>query len=426
MSRKFKKITIILMIVSLLVTAWVFGATNQETKSVEEIYFEKFQQPIYDLLYYIDTIYYEQDKIDYDKILDSTLAGVIKGLNDPFAWYFDAQQTQENQIDEQGEYGGLGITVRWDQEMEAIVIVSPMSGTPADKAGLQANDYIITVDGTPVSDMGYMESVNNMRGKPGEPIILEIFREGWEEPKEVKLVRALIETKTVKYTTINQEEKIGYIRLTNFAEKSASEMEEALTEMKNEKVNGLIFDLRNNPGGLLSTAIDVSSMFIKKGEIVSLDYYNGQREIISTIPGKYFYFLDNIPITVLVNGASASASEIFTGAMKDKALATIIGTTTYGKAAVQRPVSLGNGGEAWIPMAHYLTPSGNDIHLKGIEPDIIVEMPERKLQDMTEITEEEQEKAKNETTTQASIDLETDAQLMKAVEFIKKELGIIN
>jgi carboxyl-terminal processing protease len=426
MSRKFKKITIILMIVSLLVTAWVFGATNQETKSVEEIYFEKFQQPIYDLLYYIDTIYYEQDKIDYDKILDSTLAGVIKGLNDPFAWYFDAQQTQENQIDEQGEYGGLGITVRWDQEMEAIVIVSPMSGTPADKAGLQANDYIITVDGTPVSDMGYMESVNNMRGKPGEPIILEIYREGWEDTKEVKLVRALIETKTVKFTTIDKDEKIGYIRLTNFSGKSASEMEEALTDMEKERVSGLIFDLRNNPGGLLSTAVDISSMFIKKGEIVSLDYYNGQKENISTIPGKYFYFLDNIPITVLVNGASASASEIFTGAMKDKELATIIGTTTYGKAAVQRPVPLGNGGEAWIPMAHYFTPDGNDIHLVGIEPNIVVEMPERELQDMTDITEEEQEEAKNETTTQAIIDLNNDVQLIKAIEIIEEELGVIN
>lgn len=426
MIRKFKKITIILMIATLLVTAWVFGATNQKTKSVEDIYFEKFQQPIYDLLYYIDSIYYEQDKIDYDKILDSTLAGLIEGLGDPFAWYFDAQQTQENQIDEQGEYGGLGITVRWDQEMEAIVIVSPMSGTPADKAGLQANDYIITVDGTPVSDMGYMESVNNMRGKPGEPITLEIFREGWEEPKKVKLIRALIETKTVKYTVIGQEEKIGYIRLTNFAEKSTSEMEEALTEMEKERVSGLIFDLRNNPGGLLNTAVEISSMFIKKGEIVSLDYYNGQKENISTIPGKYFYFLDSIPVTVLVNGASASASEIFTGAMKDRKLATIIGTTTYGKAAVQRPVSLSNGGEAWIPMAHYFTPNGNDIHLVGIEPNIIVEMPEKELKDMVEITEEEKEMAKNETTTQVSLDLENDLQLIKAVEFIKEKLGVLN
>jgi carboxyl-terminal processing protease len=274
--------------------------------------------------------------------------------------------------------------------------------------------------------MGYMESVNNMRGKPGEPIILEIYREGWEDTKEVKLVRALIETKTVKFTTIDKDEKIGYIRLTNFSGKSASEMEEALTDMEKERVSGLIFDLRNNPGGLLSTAVDISSMFIKKGEIVSLDYYNGQKENISTIPGKYFYFLDNIPITVLVNGASASASEIFTGAMKDKELATIIGTTTYGKAAVQRPVPLGNGGEAWIPMAHYFTPDGNDIHLVGIEPNIVVEMPERELQDMTEITEEEQEEAKNETTTQATVDLMNDAQLIKAIEIIEEELGVIN
>ena len=425
MSRKFKKITIILTVITILLTAWAFGAT-QEEKSIEEIYLDKFQGPISNLLYYIDNIYYEKDKIDYDKILDSTLAGVVEGLDDPFAWYFDAQQTQENQIDEQGEYGGLGITVRWDQEMEAIVIVSPMSGTPADKAGLQANDYIVTVDGTPVADMGYMESVNNMRGRPGEPITLEIYREGWEDTKEVKLVRALIETKTVKYTTINKEEKIGYIRLTNFAEKSASEMEEALTEMENERVNGLIFDLRNNPGGLLSTAVDVSSMFIKKGEIVSLDYYNGQKEIISTVPGKYFYFLDNIPITVLVNGASASASEIFTGAMKDKELATIIGTTTYGKAAVQRPIQFSNGGEVWLPMAHYFTPLGNDIHLTGIDPNIEVEMPERELQDMTEISEEEQEEAKNETTTEASIDLENDTQLQKAIEVINEQLGVTN
>ena len=424
MSRKIKKITIVLMVITLLLSSWVFAA-NKDDKSIEQIYLDKFQQPLSNLLYYIDTIYYEKDKVDYDKILDSTLAGMVEGLGDPFAWYFDAQQTKENQIDEQGEYGGLGITVRWDQEMKAIVIVSPMSGTPADEAGLQANDYIISVDGTPVADMGYMESVNNMRGKPGEPITLEIFRDGWEDTKEVKLVRALIETRTVKYTTI-PDTNIGYIRLTNFAEKSASEMEEAMTAMEKQRIDGLVFDLRNNPGGLLSTAVDISSMFIKKGEIVSLDYYNGQKEVISTIPGKFFYFLDKIPITVLVNGGSASASEIFTGAMKDREIATIIGTTTYGKAAVQRPLQFSNGGEVWLPMAHYFTPNGNDIHLKGIKPNITVEMPEKELKDMTEITEEEKQQARNETTTEVKLDVQNDPQLQKAIEVINEKIGVTN
>lgn len=424
MSRKIKKITIVLMVITLLLSSWVFAA-NKDDKSIEQIYLDKFQQPLSNLLYYIDTIYYEKDKVDYDKILDSTLAGMVEGLGDPFAWYFDAQQTKENQIDEQGEYGGLGITVRWDQEMKAIVIVSPMSGTPADEAGLQANDYIISVDGTPVADMGYMESVNNMRGKPGEPITLEIFRDGWEDTKEVKLVRALIETRTVKYTMI-PDTNIGYIRLTNFAEKSASEMEEAMTAMEKQRIDGLVFDLRNNPGGLLSTAVDISSMFIKKGEIVSLDYYNGQKEVISTIPGKFFYFLDKIPITVLVNGGSASASEIFTGAMKDREIATIIGTTTYGKAAVQRPLQFSNGGEVWLPMAHYFTPNGNDIHLKGIKPNITVEMPEKELKDMTEITEEEKQQARNETTTEVKLDVQNDPQLQKAIEVINEKIGVTN
>lgn len=424
MSRKIKKITIVLMVITLLLSSWVFAA-NKDDKSIEQIYLDKFQQPLSNLLYYIDTIYYEKDKVDYDKILDSTLAGMVEGLGDPFAWYFDAQQTKENQIDEQGEYGGLGITVRWDQEMKAIVIVSPMSGTPADEAGLQANDYIISVDGTPVADMGYMESVNNMRGKPGEPITLEIFRDGWEDTKVVKLVRALIETRTVKYTTI-PDTNIGYIRLTNFAEKSASEMEEAMTAMEKQRIDGLVFDLRNNPGGLLSTAVDISSMFIKKGEIVSLDYYNGQKEVISTIPGKFFYFLDKIPITVLVNGGSASASEIFTGAMKDREIATIIGTTTYGKAAVQRPLQFSNGGEVWLPMAHYFTPNGNDIHLKGIKPNITVEMPEKELKDMTEITEEEKQQARNETTTEVKLDVQNDPQLQKAIEVINEKIGVTN
>lgn len=411
MNRRFKSFIVILLIISSFVLLW---ANTNNTKDVEKLYLEKFQNPIYTLLYYINNIYYEKDNVDYDKVLDSTLKGLVDGLNDPFAWYLDSQQVTESKIEESGEYGGLGILVSYDSKLEAIRIVSPMIGTPAYEAGLQADDLIISVEGSPVSEIGYIGAVNKMRGKPGTTVKIEVFREGWEEPKELILVRAKIETVTAKYKVFSSDDyKIGYIKLTNFAEKSASEMQKALRAIEKEKVNGIILDLRNNPGGFLNVAIDIASMFIKDKTIVTVRYFDGSEEVIKPKTYEHFDFLDKLPIILLVNKSSASASEILTGALKDNNIATVIGKTTYGKAAVQRPIPLENGGEVWLPIGHYFTPNGNDIHLKGIEPDIVVENPTKEIKNV------EQMEAKNTTTFEAVIDLENDLQLLKAIEVLK-------
>lgn len=427
MSKRTKKFVAIIFIVSLMISAVFFGNPNnlrREPVNVEQLYLNEYQGPIFSILTYIENFYFDKESIDYNKILDSTLRGIMSGLNDPFAWYFDARETQEHRIDERGEYGGLGITVRYDNDSKVIVIVSPMAGTPAERAGLMANDYIISVDGEKVSDLGYMESVDRMRGTPGEPVELEIFRQGWEEEKTITIYRELIETTTVKYNFIEEKDKkIGYLKITNFAEKTPDETFNILSKMSIEDLDGFILDLRNNPGGILKVAVETASMMQKTGRIASVKYYNNQTENLNVMPGKYFHFLDDIPMIILVNRGSASASEILTGSFKDNKLAVVVGQRTYGKAAVQRPFELSNGGEIWLPIGQYLTPNNTNIHLEGITPDFIIDNPIRELS-TGEISTEEQERAKQATTDIISVDLENDNQLLKALELIFEEIGV--
>lgn len=421
MSRKVKSAISIVIIVSVFFSSWIFAAASQ--KKIKDIYEQQYQEPIFMLLYYIDNIYYDKSNVDYGKILDSTLDGLISGLNDPFAWYFDKRQTNENRIEESKEYGGVGLTVRYDTAKKAIVVVSPMSGTPGEKAGILPNDYIITVDGSPVSQIGYTPSVDRMRGEPGTAVKLEVFRDGWEETKIIEVPRAKIETKSVQYDLIEyNNKKIAYIRLTNFAEKSYEEMQTALSYFISKSKDGLVLDLRNNPGGFLNVAIDIGSMFVRNGKIVSVRYYNGEEETVIPEPEKYVNFLKDIPIVVLVNKGSASASEILTGALKDNSIATIIGKRTYGKAAVQRPIQLPNGGEVWLPIGHYFTPNGTDIHLKGIDPDIDIDNPAVELKSVKP-SESETTEAMLSTTNKPYINLSADSQLLKAFEVITEKSG---
>ncbi|RLL84479.1 peptidase S41 [Petrotoga sp. HKA.pet.4.5] len=422
MSKKKKKLLSVIIIFGLFITSWIFADTvsnSYQKDSVTQIYLDKFEEPIYSTLYYIVNYYYDKDNVDYDKIVDSAIEGMMKGLDDPFAWYLDSVETEESQIDIEAKYGGVGLTIRYDYEMDAVIIVSPMNGTPAQRAGIMPNDYILSVDGTPTSELGLNKSASLMRGEPGTEVTLEIYRDSWTEPKNITLIREIIETKTVKFDTINYKNKnLGYILLTNFAKTSSQEMSEALNNLSNQNIEGLIIDLRNNPGGLLQSAVDITSMFLKSGEVVSVKYFDGTKETIPTIPGNYYSFLQNIPIVLLVNGGSASASEILTGALKDNGAATVIGETTYGKAAVQNTFSLSTGGEIWLPIAHYFTPSGADIHLKGINPDIEVSNPEREVISMTEISEEEATEAFYTTTEKPVLNIEEDLQLKTALDFL--------
>jgi carboxyl-terminal processing protease len=421
-SKKKKIFLSSLIVLIVFVTSWVFPNevySSFENKAVEDIFIDEFQNPLFWSLYFIGNFYYGKDNIDYDKILESTIEGMVSGLDDPFAWYLDASEVEESKIETEAKYGGLGLTIRYDSEKKVVVVVSPMNGTPAHRAGFMPNDYILSINGVSTSELGLQKSASLMRGEPGTEVTLEIYREGWIDSKTVTLVREIIETKTVKYDVVEyQDRMIGYILLTNFAETSAQEMKEALEKLSKQTIEGVILDVRNNPGGLLNTAIDISSMFLKTGKIVSLRYYDGTEEIIPSKPGYYNNFLENIPLVLLVNTASASASEILAGALKDNEAATLIGETTYGKAAVQRPFQLSTGGEIWLPIARYFTPNGTDINLKGITPHIEVKNPPREVISLTSISEEEAQQALYTTTDKPILHIKDDIQLKTALDFI--------
>jgi len=395
--------------ISVLVSVFFLGAFTSMT---EDEVFEKFS-PVFQILNYIDRNYYDIEKVDYDAILNETLTGTMRGLDDPFAWYFDPVQTKENELDTTSKYGGIGSTVQYNIEFDCLEVVAPMAGSPSEKVGLKTGDLILTIDDVPVSDVGYYGAVNMLRGDPGTDVVLEVYRESVSEPFFVEITRAFIEIRSVKSELLTVEDVvISYIQITGFNAPTYDEFQDALNLSR--KSEAYIIDLRNNPGGLLQSVLNISSLMLPKGQrVITIRYRDGQEEIYNSRGSRYNTYFADKPIVVLVNGGSASASEILTGALKDHGLATVIGTKTFGKAAVQTVFNLSNGGEIWLPTAHYFTPDGNDIHLQGIEPDIVVEPGE----------DVPGEDGRELTLSTASVDVEHDLQLSKALETILEQLG---
>ncbi|MFO7882453.1 MAG: S41 family peptidase [Kosmotogaceae bacterium] len=404
MKRNFLKISIVITLLIVVFTLSAFkDLTNQEKR-------DKFE-PVFEILNYIENNYYDIEKVDYENILNETLTGTMKGLEDPFAWYFTPRMTQENRIDTESKYGGIGAVVTYNSQYDCLEVVSPMEGSPARKAGLKVGDLIITIDGHEVSETGYYESVDLLRGEPGTEVRIEVIREGLEEPINIIIVREKIEIKTVKYTKFDYEEtEIGYIRITQFSEPTYNEFAKALGEVV--EYDGLIIDLRDNPGGLLNSVLNISSLLLPAGKtVITIEERDGSKEIYRSWGSNIAEYLQNKPMIALINEGSASGSEILTGALKDHGLATIIGATTFGKAAVQTVYDLSNGGEIWLPTAHYLTPNGSDIHLKGILPDITVDATETIIDSNEGMT-----------TTEANIDFDKDIQLQKGLEVLLEEI----
>lgn len=369
-------ITIALLLALVLVGSMILtGATSNET-------LEK-AMPLVETLYYMLNYYYGIDNVNVDKVIDYGIDGLIKGLGDDFSYYYNEEIYQEQSIENKGEYGGLGIEVTYDSEFKAIKVISPMYGTPAWRAGLKAGDLIIQIDSTPVKNVTYLEAVNMMRGEPGTKVKLTIIR--GEEVLNFEIVREVIKIIPVKYGYINSEiGRIGYVRLTKFNEPSATKLEEILKQVYEKGVVALIFDLRDNPGGYLNSAVEIGSMFLDAGKlIVTVEPRVGAVERYES-KGNNF---PKVPLVVLVNGGSASASEIITGALKDHNRAIIIGQKTFGKGSVQSGFPLSNGGVAYITIAHYKTPSGKDIHKIGIEPDIFVSNESTQVQHEEEVVD---------------------------------------
>ena len=309
------------------------------------------------------------DDVDQAEMMDSAINGVLQSL-DPYSSYMSPELFKEMQTDTRGEFGGLGIEI--GMESGVVKVISPIDGTPAEKAGIKAGDYIVKIGKEQVQGKSLMEAVKLMRGPVGTSINLTIRRKNVKKPLEFKITRKIIEVKSVTSQVISKQKNIGYVRLKSFNENSDSQFLKSIKRFeKNLKIKGYVIDLRNNPGGLLTQAINITDFFLDDGEIVSTK----GRKVSET--RKFFARKGDEtkgkPIVVLINNGSASASEIFAGALKDHKRAIILGENSYGKGSVQSIIPLKNGGGMRLTISKYYLPSGKSISEVGVTPDILVE-----------------------------------------------------
>lgn len=309
------------------------------------------------------------EEVSDEKLIQYAVNGMLMNL-DPHSSYMDEKEFGDMQVVTRGEFGGLGIEVTMENGL--IKVVSPIFDTPAYRAGVQSGDYITHLDGEAIMGLTLNEAVDKMRGKIDTPITLTIRREDVAEAIEITLVRAVIKIESVKFEMVGKD--IGYVRITTFNQNSDAGVKKAIADFmskKDVKLTGLILDLRNNPGGLLDQAISVSDLFLDKGEIVSTRGRHAQdTERDNATPGD---IINGLPIVVLVNGGSASASEIVSGALQDHHRGIIVGTQSFGKGSVQTVIPLPGHGAMRLTTARYYTPSGRSIQAKGITPDIEIE-----------------------------------------------------
>ena len=313
------------------------------------------------------------DEVPPKDIIYSAIRGTLRGL-DPHSSFLDPEMYREMQVETTGSFGGLGIELTLRDDV--LTVVAPIEGTPAYRAGIQPGDRIVKIEGLTTKDMQLADAVKRMRGKPGSKITISILREGWTEPRDFPIVREQIRVQSVKSADL--EPGIEYVRLRQFQEQTANDLEAALEKLikngKGGKMQGLVLDLRNNPGGLLTSAVEVTEKFLDGGKLVV--YTEGRvRNQNMRFQANAKRVFSDFPMVVLVNQGSASASEIVAGALQDWGRAVVLGTQSFGKGSVQTIIPLSDGSGLRLTTAKYYTPKGRSIHGKGITPDIIVEGP---------------------------------------------------
>jgi carboxyl-terminal processing protease len=296
----------------------------------------------------------------------------LEKLDDPYTRFMDPKQYEALSNQTSGELSGVGIRLEVNDKTKSLTVVEPIENSPAIKAGIQSGDHIVSINGKQTRGMTVEDASNLIRGEAGTKVSLEIGR-ATDKPFVISLTRARIELQTVRYA-LNQEGKnrIGYIRLNEFSSHAADQMRRAIKDLNDKKVAGFVLDLRSNPGGLLQASIEISRMWMDQGAIVRTVDRKGKNEEVSANQTA----LTKLPLVVLVDGNSASSSEILTGALKDNGRATVVGTQTFGKALVQSVHNLADGSGLAVTIAHYYTPKGTDISHKGIAPDVKVELTE--------------------------------------------------
>ena len=381
---------IIIFIAVFIISSFLFYKVNKaEDNNDKEVLFNNIE-PFFESLSLIRSKFIEKD-IDLNKITQGAIQGMLKALDDPYTRYMDPQAFKREQEDMfLGSFGGLGIIISIKDDQ--IIIISPIEDTPAYKVGIKAGDKIIEIDGKSTEGMGLDDVVNILRGEKGTEVTIGIKREKVEEILKFNIIRDIIEVKAVKEKIMGEENNIGYIRITTFNVNTKPELEEVLGGFnKDSNIQGIILDLRNNPGGLLDSAIEVASEFIKEGPIV---YIKDREGVKVTLPSKGNNY-PQWPLIVLVNEGSASASEIVAGAIQDSKRGKLLGKKTFGKGVVQQVFDLSDGSGVVITTSEYFTPSERSINHIGIEPDILIEAAE---------------------------DSEEDVQLNKAMELLEEEL----
>lgn len=368
MKNRFSK-SLIFVFTALLLILSIMAVAKVKTVYAEKN-FSKFQylEMFSDALDIIDRKYV--DKVDHKKLIQGAIKGMLNEL-DPHSSYMDKDVYNSFKDEIKGEFGGLGITIGVRDKV--LTVIAPIEDTPAYRAGIKAGDKIIKIDGKSTANITIEDAVNKLRGEPGTSVTITILRSGDDRPFDLKIVREIIKVKTVKF---QKKDNIGYIRLTQFNESASSEIMSALEKLKSQNIQGLILDLRNNPGGLLDEAVNVSSIFIQAGKTV---VFTKEREEKNTVylKSRNMPVSDyDIPLIVLINGGSASASEIVSGAIQDHKRGLIVGTTSFGKASVQSTFNMDDGSAIKLTIARYYTPSGKSIQGVGITPDLEIKAGE--------------------------------------------------
>lgn len=423
---------IIFIVLLLLVTTLSFSNKTPQTNNEEEqntgfLYNIRELKEMSDIMDIVSENYVgDGTTIDKKTLLHGALKGMVDSLGDPHSNYFTAKEMEDFNEDIKGKYHGVGMIIQKKPD-EPLLVVSPIEDTPAYRAGIKPKDKILAINGESTLSLTSEESAKKLKGEPGTSVKLTVYREKIKETKELELKRETIQLNYVKSKMLVNN--IGYLRLTQFGQDVTKDVEKALKKLKKDEMQGLIFDLRSNPGGSLDEAIKISSLFVKEDKIVSTKRKDGQEEI-GKRSGNY---LGDFPLVILVNEGSASASEIVSGAVKDYKRGTLVGTKTFGKGSVQTVVPLPDGDGIKLTIAKYYTPSGTSIHGVGIEPDVKVEEDESyMLFDgmITNIDEEAQKESKKAIIKEVKGEKEAkefeekvDYQLDKGIEIISKQLN---
>lgn len=437
-----RRISIMLAIILVVVIgAFTIYATSNDNKSTKQEpklgFMSNLKElseisAIMDLVQenFVDSNPDKKIQVNNELLLEGALKGMIDSLGDPHSNYFSKEEMQEFTEDIAGKFAGVGMQISKEKD-DYLKVESPIEGTPAFRAGIKPQDKILEIDGESTLALTTNDCVKKLKGEPGTKVKVKVYRESTKETFDIELERAIIELKYVKHKMLDNQ--VGFVRLTQFGENVSGDVQKAVEDLLTKGMKGLILDLRFNTGGSLSEAIKISSFFLKDGTVVSVKDKAGNEQIYKR-EGKY---LGDFPVVVLVNGGSASASEIVAGALKDRGRAILVGEKTFGKGSVQNVIPLPSGAGIKLTIALYYTPSGVSIHKKGIEPDMVVEETDaflffdgfvtnvdeeakkeqqKELIEKSKLTQEEKDKLKNKEDTQ----LKTALGVIKGILLYKK------